>query len=77
MQGNVMEWVQDCIGDYKFAPVDGSGAPESKNCSRVVRGGAWFFGASALRLTQLAGWEPKFRAFIIGARLVRKLSKIS
>ena len=44
--GNVAEWTQDCVRDYRLprysdAPTDGTAAPETGDCDgRVVRGGA-------------------------------------
>jgi formylglycine-generating enzyme required for sulfatase activity len=42
MEGNVYQWLQDCIHeDYKGAPTDGS-AWTSRDCSlRAIRGGSW------------------------------------
>ena len=49
MNGNVMEWVQDCYNESnKFAPRDGS-AWESDGCGqRVYRGGSWSYPYSYL-----------------------------
>jgi formylglycine-generating enzyme required for sulfatase activity len=41
MHGNVWEWVQDCLGPYSRAPMDGRAKDESDCTERVLRGGAW------------------------------------
>jgi formylglycine-generating enzyme required for sulfatase activity len=41
MLGNVLTWAQDCYGDYREAPTDGSPNTARPCTYRVVRGGSW------------------------------------
>ena len=59
MHGNVWEWVQDCHGDYyEGAPKMAHRAPETDNCSRVLRGGSWGDSPGDLRV----GAPPQVRS---------------
>jgi formylglycine-generating enzyme required for sulfatase activity len=50
MTGNVWQWVEDCyVPNYDKAPNDGRAVTGEEGCSRVVRGGDWFFNHLALR----------------------------
>ncbi len=74
MHGNVWEWVQDCYAeDYAKAPKDGSSAPETSNCSRVLRGGSWYLSPGDAR----AAWRLRDvsdnRLFDLGFRPARSV----
>lgn len=73
MHGNVWEWVQDCQGGYSKAPNDGSAAPETSNCSRVHRGGAWDMNPAAMRAAFRLWDAPETRYLNIGFRVARTL----
>ena len=72
MHGNVWEWVQDCWNySYAGAPTDGS-AWTSGNCDeRVIRGGSWWYGPSALRSAFRFGYSRSYRGNAIGFRLAQ------
>ena len=75
VHGNVEEWVQDCL-NYNFvgAPADGS-AWESGVCGfRVVRGGSWDDGVSALRSAHRSVTRPPNRYQDLGFRVARTLN---
>lgn len=73
MHGNVWEWVQDCHGKYTDAPNNGSVAPQTGNCSRVLRGGSWNVSSRYLRAAVRIWIEPDLRDAGIGFRVVRVL----
>ena len=73
MHGNVYEWVEDCYGDYKDAPKDGS-AKLAKDCSgRVVRGGGWGGGPGGLRSASRIDFRTVYRVNDFGFRVGRTL----
>jgi len=74
MQGNVMEWVQDCRNrNYWGAPINGS-AWTSGDCSfRITRGGAWSSPADNLRSARRGGRSPLYRWSEVGFRVARTL----
>lgn len=76
LHGNVLEWVQDCRDNYDYAdaPHDGSAAPQTNNCSRVLRGGSWNYIAKAMRAASRSSGEPDTRYNVIGFRVARDLS---
>lgn len=75
MHGNVWEWVEDCYADsYAKAPADGSKAPDTEDCSRVLRGGSWFVGPQYVRSANRGGYLPDIRNYDFGFRLARTLS---
>ncbi len=74
MHGNVWEWVQDCDGKYTDAPNDGSAAPQTDNCSRVLRGGSWGNVTGFMRAANRSRLVPDFRDIGIGFRVARVLS---
>ena len=75
MLGNVWEWVQDCNNDdYENAPVNGS-AWEDGDCQhRVLRGGAWNFFPSGLRVSNRFNLKPHTRHSSCGFRLAKTLT---
>jgi len=73
MHGNVWEWVEDCFGDYKTAPIDGS-AQVAKSCDRVLRGGSWLYTPRSLRSANRDKLQPDNRDSTIGFRVARTLT---
>ena len=73
MHGNVSEWVQDCHVDYSKAASDGSAAPETPGCIRVLRGGSWSLNQRLMRAAVRLREVPRFASIIIGFRVGREL----
>ena len=74
LHGNVWEWVADCFfAGYQNAPADGSPAPESSNCQRVMRGGSWIDGPRVLRAAARGHVPAKTRFIYRGFRVARTL----
>ena len=73
MHGNVWEWVRDCANeDYNGAPSDGS-AWEAGDCAkRVVRGGAFDFGAKISRSSYRFSLPPDI-SYAFGFRVALAL----
>ena len=73
MAGNVFEWVEDCWHPrYKNAPADGSAW--TADCSgkfKCDRGGAWNYGAKAMRAAVRYGNVPETRNNVLGFRCAR------
>ncbi len=74
MQGNVWEWVQDCLNwNYKGAP-ESAQAWNTGDCSqRVVRGGSWDVYPAILRATYRGRFGTNGKSGTIGFRIVRTL----
>jgi len=77
MQGNVLEWVQDCDhADYTGAPQDGESWQDNciENGRRVLRGGSWSVNPRYLR-SAFRGWNGTgFRYVNLGFRVARTLT---
>ncbi|MDZ4841688.1 MAG: SUMF1/EgtB/PvdO family nonheme iron enzyme [Hyphomicrobium aestuarii] len=72
MHGNVWEWVEDCYAaSYKGAPSDGSKAQDTKDCSRVLRGGSWSLNPWGLRSAFRFGNSADDRLYSYGFRVAR------
>jgi len=72
MLGNVWEWTQDWYhSNYDGAPTDGSAWETPSGSSRVLRGGAFYSGATNCRAASRDGYTPDGRSFNRGVRLVR------
>ena len=73
MHGNVSEWVQDWYAwdYYSISPVDDPEGPAT-GTTRLVRGGAWQFGASEARSAIRPRNNPTVRYAVYGFRLVRE-----
>lgn len=70
MAGNVFEMCWDVYGDYSPAPqVDPYGPGGTQY--RVIRGGAWNYGATECRVAYRNGWGPHFPGYERGFRLAR------
>jgi formylglycine-generating enzyme required for sulfatase activity len=73
MLGNVREWVEDCHGEYKDAPSDGSARTANPCEKRIVRGGAWIDGASTSRAAYRHPLPESHRNYQVGVRVARDL----
>ncbi len=73
MIGNVREWVEDCHGEYKDAPSDGSARAASVCEKRIVRGGAWIDGASTTRSAYRHPLPETHKNYQVGLRVARDL----
>jgi formylglycine-generating enzyme required for sulfatase activity len=76
MHGNVAEWTQDCWNtSYDNSPGDGA-AVSSGNCAkRVVRGGAWGYGAADIRSAYREAAIASDHYFHVGFRVARDLGQ--
>ncbi len=74
MLGNVSEWVEDCYGEYAKAPSDGSSAPVTQGCTRVVRGGSWSIHGMLVRAAIRFREVPGHRNIRTGFRVGRTLA---
>ena len=70
--GNVWEWVSDWFGEdyYKTSPSNNPQGP-NEGGTKVLRGGAWDFGAGSSRVSERYRNPPLFRFDDIGFRAVR------
>ncbi len=74
MQGNVWEWVQDCMAEnYAGVPSDGRAASESRYCARGLRGGSFDSYPSDLRSAFRYAFDTDFRGREMGFRLAKTL----
>jgi formylglycine-generating enzyme required for sulfatase activity len=73
MQGNVWEWVQDCLErTYANAPLDASEAVVTPGCAwRAMRGGSWSNQAPFLRSAMRYGVAADTRRDDTGFRVAR------
>ncbi|MEB3203342.1 MAG: formylglycine-generating enzyme family protein [Candidatus Sericytochromatia bacterium] len=70
MAGNVWQWTNDWYADYPGGAVTDPAGPQSSS-SRVFRGGARNFDASATRAAYRINRYPDSRNYYIGFRLAR------
>jgi formylglycine-generating enzyme required for sulfatase activity len=73
MLGNVAEWVEDCAGAYKDAPVDGTAATSGECAQRITRGGAWLHGPTWVRSAFRHPQVPAYSNYSVGFRVARDL----
>lgn len=70
MFGNVLEWCMDGVDDYKAEPLLNPDA-QLVGSGRVLRGGAWNYGARFVRAAFRFGLDPGFRDGGMGFRVAR------
>ena len=72
MHGNVWEWCFDqCHENYEVAPINGNvWLANGDETGRVLRGGSWSDAPKQCRSAYRNHFEPDFRYFIIGFRVV-------
>ena len=70
LSGNVREWCWDWYGSYSNGSLKDPRGLESGS-GRVLRGGAWIYGADYCRVADRGSHSPDFRPFFIGLRLAR------
>jgi len=77
MHGNVMEWCNDWYSDFYYQQDIPEEDPMGPNdgFSRVLRGGAWQFGAEATRSAYRNSANPDSASNVIGFRVVRDADK--
>jgi formylglycine-generating enzyme required for sulfatase activity/uncharacterized caspase-like protein len=75
MQGNALQWTQDCYhDDYVGAPSNGS-AWTSGDCSRrMLRGGGWNDGPWYLRAARRGAQQLSYHGYGIGLRVARTIA---
>jgi len=71
MLGNVWEWCQDWWADNSSGAVDNPSGPSSGQY-RVVRGGAWNYGAGRARVSSRDRGVPEYRATTSGSGVCGK-----
>jgi formylglycine-generating enzyme required for sulfatase activity len=74
MHGNVMEWCHDWYADFYYAQCpdeDENPTGPEDGTSKVLRGGAWQFGAEATRCAYRNSSTPDAAAAVIGFRVCR------
>jgi formylglycine-generating enzyme required for sulfatase activity len=69
MAGNVWEWCQSLYASYPYQADDGREDLEASG-SRVLRGGAWHDVRSGARCAYRFDFDPRFRYFGVGMRVV-------
>ena len=67
MHGNVWQWCQDGMREYKSVYAEDPVGPDS--AVRVLRGGSWFNDARFSRAAFRIGLDPGFRDFNVGFRV--------
>jgi formylglycine-generating enzyme required for sulfatase activity len=75
MQGNVLEWTEDCYADsYNDTPTNGA-AHQVLGCDRTYRGGGWAHPAKDLRFAERGTNRADFILNTIGIRVARDLTQ--
>jgi formylglycine-generating enzyme required for sulfatase activity len=76
MQGNVWEWVEDCLhANYEGAPKDGSAWIAQGDCNnRVIRGGSWVGYPVGLRSALRFWFTSDDHGIDVGFRVARTLN---
>ena len=70
MHGNVLEWCQDCYGDYPVESITDPTEPDTGN-NRVLRGGSWFNSGGRCRSAYRSNSSPDYALYDFGFRLAR------
>ncbi|GHT18384.1 hypothetical protein FACS1894189_6230 [Planctomycetales bacterium] len=74
MHGNVMEWCHDWYGDFYYsqcAEEEENPTGPTEGSAKVLRGGAWQFGAEATRCAYRNSSSPDTTSSVIGFRVCR------
>jgi formylglycine-generating enzyme required for sulfatase activity len=77
MHGNVMEWCFDYYEEFYYqrcTEEENPPGPE-EGSTRVIRGGAWQFGAEATRCPYRNSYNPETASSVIGLRIMRDLEE--
>jgi formylglycine-generating enzyme required for sulfatase activity/DNA-binding winged helix-turn-helix (wHTH) protein len=75
MEGNVWEWVEDCLhADYHGAPDDGTAWTDADCQTHVARGGAWLGGPLAMRNANRIRTATPARGTAVGFRVARTIA---
>ena len=76
MQGNVWEWVEDCLQpNYEGAPKDGSVWIAQGDCNnRIIRGGSWAGYPVGLRSALRFWFSVDDHSHDVGFRVARTLN---
>ena len=69
LAGNVWEWTRSLHKHYPYGPANGRETIEGED-ARVLRGGAWSYGADSARGAYCFGALPGYRTVDVGFRLV-------
>ena len=70
MHGNVLEWCQDCYGDYPVESITDPTEPDT-GADRVLRGGSWFDYGRYCRSAARYYYSPDYARDDFGFRLAR------
>jgi formylglycine-generating enzyme required for sulfatase activity len=74
MAGEAWQWLQDWYHEsYDEAPADGSAWESPAGTERVIRGGAWSYGAASERCSARGSRAPDKRATDVGIRLAQSM----
>jgi formylglycine-generating enzyme required for sulfatase activity len=73
MQGNVEEWVLDCMTKLKNLPADGYAFGGAACAYHATRGGSWSHNPDMLALTERGGYGAEYQDSVVGFRVVREL----
>jgi formylglycine-generating enzyme required for sulfatase activity len=74
MAGDVWQWLQDWYHEsYDEAPRDGSAWESPASAERVIRGGAWNYGAAPERCAGRGSRAPDKRTTDVGMRLAQSI----
>jgi sulfatase modifying factor 1 len=80
MTGNVDEWCMDQYDDtayqHKNRPIENPVVWQNKDCSRVLRGGACWYGAERCRVSERHHNEAWFATNLQGFRLARSIDAL-
>ncbi|HBT75741.1 MAG TPA: hypothetical protein DEB39_02185 [Planctomycetaceae bacterium] len=73
LHGNVMEWCYDYFDEFYYQHSTDEEDPQGPEAgsTRVIRGGAWQFGAEATRSPYRNSYNPEQSSSVIGFRVVR------
>jgi formylglycine-generating enzyme required for sulfatase activity/uncharacterized caspase-like protein len=74
LQGNVQQWVEDCLNtNYNGAPANGGAWLTGSCLERQIRGGGWNINAMGGTLSGRSALPADFRQNVLGFRVARSL----